>query len=78
MATVQVPVSDMLVTVKAREVQRGMLVESRGDRSGTTRHFLAAGHLFRLPPQEEGEPILHTTCITSVIANAVRSTIAMH
>jgi len=38
-------VSDLLVTTKSREVQRGMLAESRGDRSAATRHFLAAAHL---------------------------------
>jgi hypothetical protein len=31
MATAHVPVSDMLVTVKSRELQRGMLAERRGD-----------------------------------------------
>ncbi|MGH8072425.1 MAG: hypothetical protein ACRERE_45765 [Candidatus Entotheonellia bacterium] len=45
MATAHVPVSDMLVTVKSRELQRGMLAEMRGDRSGAVRHFLAAAHL---------------------------------
>lgn len=41
----QPPVSDMLVTVKSREVQRGMLAEMRGDADAATRHFLAAAHL---------------------------------
>jgi hypothetical protein len=45
MATVHAPVSDMLVTVKSRELQRGMLAEMRGDRTGAARHLLAAGHL---------------------------------
>lgn len=45
MSTVHTPVSDMLVTVKSREVQRGMLAEMRGDRVATARHFLAAAHL---------------------------------
>jgi hypothetical protein len=35
----------MLVTVKARELQRGMLAEMRGDRTSASRHFLAAAHL---------------------------------
>jgi hypothetical protein len=35
----------MLVTVKSQELQRGMLAEMRGDRTGATRHFLAAAHL---------------------------------
>jgi hypothetical protein len=38
-------VSDLLVTTKSREVQRGMLAESHGDRAAATRHFLAAAHL---------------------------------
>lgn len=37
--------SDMLVTVKSREVQRGMLAEVRGDRDSSVHHFLAAAHL---------------------------------
>jgi hypothetical protein len=45
MATAQAPVSDMLVTVKSREVQRGMLAEMRGDTEAASRHFLAAAHL---------------------------------
>jgi hypothetical protein len=35
----------MLVTVKSREVQRGMLSEMAGDRKNAARHFLAAAHL---------------------------------
>jgi hypothetical protein len=38
-------VSDMLVTVKSREVQRGMMAEMRGDRESSIHHFLAAAHL---------------------------------
>jgi hypothetical protein len=45
MSTVSGQVSDMLMTVKSREVQRGMLAEMRGDRPSTARHFLAAAHL---------------------------------
>lgn len=45
MATVQSPVSDMLVTVKSRELQRGMLAEMRDDSASAARHFLAAAHL---------------------------------
>jgi hypothetical protein len=45
MATVPSSVSDLLVTVKAREVQRGMLAEMRSDPSAAARHFLAAAHL---------------------------------
>lgn len=39
------PVSDMLATVKSREVQRGVLAEMRGDAAAAKRHFLAAAHL---------------------------------
>jgi hypothetical protein len=45
MSTIHTPVSDMLVTVKSREVQRAMLAEMHGDRSRSSRHFLAAAHL---------------------------------
>ena len=45
MSTAQAPVSDMFVTVKSREVQRGLLAEMRGDANAAQRHFLAAAHL---------------------------------
>jgi hypothetical protein len=35
----------MLVTVKSREIQRGLLAEARGDRLAASRHLLAAAHL---------------------------------
>jgi len=38
-------VSDTLVTVKSREVQRALLAEMRGDREAARRHFLASAHL---------------------------------
>lgn len=37
--------SDMLVTVKSREMQRAMVAETWGDRVAARRHFLAAAHL---------------------------------
>lgn len=45
MSTIHAPVSDMLVTVKSRELQRGMLAEMRGESEDVARHFLAAAHL---------------------------------
>jgi hypothetical protein len=45
MAAAHAPVSDRLVTVKLREVQRGMLAEMRDDQTGAARHLLAAAHL---------------------------------
>jgi hypothetical protein len=45
MSTAPAPVSDMLVTVKSREVQRALLAEMRGDREAARRHFLASAHL---------------------------------
>jgi hypothetical protein len=45
MSTALAPVSDMLVTVKSREVQRALLAEMRGDREAARRHFLAGAHL---------------------------------
>jgi hypothetical protein len=35
----------MLVTVKAREFQRGMLAEMQKDQAAASKHFLAAAHL---------------------------------
>lgn len=45
MSLATAPVSDMLVTVKSREVQRALLAEMRGDREAARRHFLASAHL---------------------------------
>jgi len=45
MSSVQSPVSDMLVTVKSREVQRGMLAAMGGQSDDARKHFLAAAHL---------------------------------
>lgn len=45
MSAAQPAVSDMLVTVKSREVQRGMFAEMGGRRDEATQHFLAAAHL---------------------------------
>ena len=45
MPAISSAVSDMLVTVKSREVQRGMLAEMRNDSVDARRHFLAAAHL---------------------------------
>jgi hypothetical protein len=45
MSAAPAAVSDMLVTVKSREVQRAMLAEMRGDRREAAKHFLAAAHL---------------------------------
>lgn len=39
------PVSDMLLTVKSREVQRGMLAEMRNDPSNAAPHYMAAAYL---------------------------------
>ena len=45
MSSVQNTVSDMLVTVKSREVQRGMTAEMAGQPDDAKKHFLAAAHL---------------------------------
>ena len=45
MATTKTEISDMLVTVKSREIQRGMLAAMRKDTRAARRHFLAAAHL---------------------------------
>ncbi len=45
MSAAPAAVSDMLVTVKSREVQRATLAEMRGDHKEAAKHFLAAAHL---------------------------------
>jgi hypothetical protein len=45
MTTAQAPLSDLLVTVKSREIQRGVLAEMSGNAGAVGRHFLAAAHL---------------------------------
>ena len=45
MSSVQSTVSDMMVTVKSREVQRGMLAEMGSRPDDAREHFLAAVHL---------------------------------
>jgi len=55
MATASSSVSDMLVTVKSREVQRGLLAEMRGERGPALRHFLAAAHLELVPAADYDE-----------------------
>lgn len=55
------PVSDMLITVKSREVQRALFAESARDREAARRHFLAAAHLELVLAHdydEAGEPDL--------------------
>jgi hypothetical protein len=38
-------VSDLLLTAKSREVQRGSAAEAQGESDEAARHFLAAAHL---------------------------------
>ena len=45
MSSIHYPVSDMLVTVKSREVQRALIAESSGGQNDARRHYLAAAHL---------------------------------
>ncbi len=45
MSSIQSPVSDMLVTVKSRELQRGMSAAMSGQPGNARKHFLAAAHL---------------------------------
>jgi hypothetical protein len=45
MSVAATSVSDMLVTVKSREIQRGLMAEMQAERDSATRHFLAAAHL---------------------------------
>ena len=45
METLTPAVSDMLITVKSREIQRGMFAEMRNDRAAARVHFLASAYL---------------------------------
>jgi len=45
MSTVQTAVSDMLITVKSRELQRGLQASMAGRAGNAKQHFLAAAHL---------------------------------
>ena len=45
MPTATPVVSDMLITVKNRQIQQAMYAEMRDDENAARRHFLAAGHL---------------------------------
>jgi hypothetical protein len=45
MVAAQPIVSDMLITVKSREIQRAMQARDRGNVEAARKHYLAAGHL---------------------------------
>lgn len=45
MATAESPVNEMLVIVKARQIQRAMFAEAANDPARAAKHFLAAAHL---------------------------------
>jgi hypothetical protein len=45
MSTEPSPISDMVATVKSREVQRALLAEMAADHASAARHYLAAAHL---------------------------------
>jgi hypothetical protein len=70
MATTKAPVSDMLITVKSREVQRGMLAEMQGDAKAATRHFLAAAHLELVLANEYAETDAGELAVRSQISAA--------
>src|SRR5262245_57778613 len=60
MSLAPAPVSDMLVAVKSREIQRGLLAEMRRD-PAAARDFLAAAHLELVRAEDyaaAGEPSL--------------------
>jgi hypothetical protein len=61
MSTTSSPVSDMLITVKSREIQRAMFAEMSGDQEAARRHFLAAAQLelvLEHDYEEAGDPAL--------------------
>ncbi|MGH7139920.1 MAG: tetratricopeptide repeat protein [Pirellulales bacterium] len=70
MSTTQSPLSDLLVTVKSREVQRGMLAEMAGDGEGAARHFLAAAHLELVLAKDYAEAGLDDLALRSRLSAA--------
>ena len=61
-------VSDMLVTVKSREVQRAMAAELEGDMARAKKHFLAAAHLEQVLADDyehAGDPALSRRSLIS-------------
>jgi hypothetical protein len=70
MATVQAPVSDMLVTVKSREIQRGMLAEMADNLAGAAPHFLAAAHLELVLARDYVEAGKHALAFRSQVSAA--------
>ena len=70
MSIVQSPVSDMLVTVKSREIQRGMLAEMRGDQTAKARHFLAASHLELVLADDYAQAGQHDLAVRSRLSAA--------
>jgi hypothetical protein len=63
-------VSDMLVTVKSREVQRAMFAEMAKDWEGARRHFLAAAHLELVLAHDYDEAGEHALAFRSRISSA--------
>lgn len=65
-----VVVSDMLITVKSREVQRAMLAEMRGEAATAQKHFLAAAHLEQVLADDYREAGDLELCRRSLISAA--------
>src|SRR5437588_266860 len=62
--------SDMLMTVKSREVQRAMFAEMAGDRDVARRHFLAAAHLELVLAHDYDDAGEHDLALRSRISSA--------
>lgn len=61
-------VSDLLVTTKSREIQRGMQAELRGDADAASRHLMAAAHLELVLADdyaEAGDPAMSARALIS-------------
>ncbi len=62
--------SDMLVTVKSREVQRATLAEMQGDTDRARRHLLAAAHLEQVLADDFEQAGDHDLAFRSMISAA--------
>ena len=73
-------VSDMLITVKSREVQRATLAEMRDDRKEAAKHFLAAAHLElvladdRIPTVLRNQPVVPGPQVEPLLRHSAKAT----
>ncbi|MBI3406911.1 MAG: hypothetical protein HY040_00960 [Planctomycetes bacterium] len=63
-------VSDMLVTVKSREIQRGLLAQMRKDRQAAARHLIAAAYLELVLAEDYEQARLKELALRSLVSAA--------